>query len=195
MNRRGAKKTHMHSRIFILVAVLLIATNVFSQTSPTTKQLNSIQPGELEIQKKVDEYIRVEMKQQKIPGVSLAVIRNGEIIYAKGYGLANVEHQVPVKPGTVFQSGSVGKAFTVMAVMMLVEEGRIALDDAITKYFTDGPPEWKQMTIRHVLGHTSGLMTGYPKNFDYRKDYTEDDLYALFKTTQVEFKPGGKTWL
>lgn len=192
MNRRGDKKTHMHSRIFILVAVLLIATNVFSQTSPTTKQLNSIQPGELEIQKKVDEYIRVEMEQQKIPGISLAVIRNGEIIYAKGYGLANVEHQVPVKPGTVFQSGSVGKAFTVMAVMMLVEEGRIALEDTITKYFTDGPPEWKQMTIRHVLEHTSGLMTGYPKDFDYRKDYTEDDLYALFKTTQVEFKPGEK---
>src|SRR5258708_18676751 len=71
---------------------------------------------------KVDALIEGEMQKQHIPGVALAVVENGHVILAKGYGLANVEHQVAVKPETVFQSGSVGKQFTATAVMMLVEE-------------------------------------------------------------------------
>ena len=66
---------------------------------------------------------------------------NGHIVLAKGYGLANVEHQVPVKPETVFQSGSVGKQLTATAVMMLVESGKISLDDGISKYLTNSPGE------------------------------------------------------
>ena len=76
---------------------------------------------------KVDDYVRAEMQAQQIPGLALAVIRNGEIVLARGYGLANVEHQAPVKPETIFQSGSMGKQFTATAVMMLVEEGKIGL--------------------------------------------------------------------
>ena len=72
----------------------------------------------------IADYIRAQMQQQRIPGVSLAVIRDGRIVLAKGYGLANVEHQVPVKAETIFQSGSVGKQFTATALMMLVEEGK-----------------------------------------------------------------------
>src|SRR5688500_5200068 len=125
---------------------------------------------------KIDEFIKTEMQKQKIPGVSLAVIRDGQIAYAKGYGFANVEHQVQVKPETIFQSGSVGKQFTAMAVMILVEEGKLGLDDKISKYFTDAPSDWSNITVRHLLSHTSG-MTGYPKGFDFRADYTEDDIY------------------
>src|SRR5262245_15206687 len=84
---------------------------------------------------KVDDFIKTEMQRQRIPGVSLAVVESGRIVLAKGYGLANVEHQVPVKPETVFLSGSVGKQFTATAVMLLIEDGRIRLDDRITKYF------------------------------------------------------------
>ena len=78
---------------------------------------------------KVDRFVRGEMAAQHIPGLSLAVTRNGRIVLAKGYGLANIEHQVAVKPETVFQSGSVGKQFTATAVMMLVEEGRMRLKE------------------------------------------------------------------
>src|SRR5262245_17245091 len=74
---------------------------------------------------KIDEYINLEMQKQRIPGLSIAVIKAGEIALAKGYGTANVEHQVPVKPETIFQSGSVGKQFTATAAMILVEEGKI----------------------------------------------------------------------
>ncbi len=79
------------------------------------------------------------MQRQHIPGLSLLVVKNGKTIRAEGFGLANVELQVPVKPETIFQSGSVGKQFTATAVMMLVEEGKIGLDDPLTKYFADAP--------------------------------------------------------
>jgi CubicO group peptidase (beta-lactamase class C family) len=140
---------------------------------------------------KVDDYIRAEMQTQQIPGLSLAVIRNGEIVIARGYGMANVEHQVPVKPETIFQSGSMGKQFTATAVMMLVEEGKISLDDKITKYFTDGPESWNKITVRHLLTHTSG-MTDYPDDFDLRRDYTEDELVQRIKTIPLAFQPGEK---
>jgi CubicO group peptidase (beta-lactamase class C family) len=143
------------------------------------------------ISTKVDEFIRSEMQAQQIPGLSLAVIRNGEIVLAKGYGLANVEHQVAVKPETIFQSGSMGKQFTATAVMMLMEEGKLSLEDKITKYFPDGPDAWRNVTIRHLLTHTSG-MTDYPHDFDMRRDYTEDDLLQRMKTIPLAFQPGEK---
>src|SRR6185503_5189902 len=91
------------------------------------------------VEAKVDEYILAEMQAQQIPGLALAVSKDGKMLIARGYGLANVEHQAPVKPETIFQSGSTGKQFTATAVMMLVDEGKLSLDDKITKYFPDGP--------------------------------------------------------
>ena len=113
------------------------------------------------------------MSKQHIPGLALLVSRGGEVVRAQGYGMANVELQVPVKPETIFQSGSVGKQFTATAVMMLVEEGKIGLEDPLTKYFPDAPATWKQVTIRELLSHTAGF-TDYPKDFDMRRDYTEN---------------------
>jgi CubicO group peptidase (beta-lactamase class C family) len=123
---------------------------------------------------RIDEYLRKEMQAQQIPGVALAVVKDGKIVLARGYGIANVEHQVPVKAETIFQSGSTGKQFTATAVMMLVEEGKLSLEDRITKYFPDAPESWHDITIRHLLTHTSG-MTDYPDDFDLRRDYTEDE--------------------
>lgn len=170
------KKNINFINLAFLIIVTLLATNLFAQDATTAK---------------IDEFIKAEMQKQKIPGVSLAVIRDGQIVYAKGYGYANVEHQIPVKPETIFQSGSVGKQFTAMAVMVLVEEGKINLDDKISKYFTDAPPEWSNVTVRHLLTHTSG-MTDYPKDFNFRADYTEDDIYKIIKATPLGFKPGEK---
>ena len=140
---------------------------------------------------KIDDYIRAEMKAQQIPGVALAVVKDGKIMIERGYGLANVEHQVPVKPETIFQSGSTGKQFTATAVMMLVEEGKLSLDDKISKYFPDAPDSWSKITIRHMLSHTSG-MTDYTQDFDLRRDYTEDELYQRIKPIPLAFQPGEK---
>src|SRR5690606_26965464 len=127
----------------------------------------------------------------KIPGVSLAVIKDGKPIIVKGYGFANIEHNVPVKPETIFQSGSVGKQFTAFAIMLLVEEGKINLDDKIGKYLGEVPAGWANVTVRHLLTHTGGF-TDYPKEFDYRRDYTEDDLLKIIRETPLAFEPGKK---
>ncbi|MGB7295780.1 MAG: serine hydrolase domain-containing protein, partial [Candidatus Aminicenantales bacterium] len=114
------------------------------------------------IDSRVDSFVQAEMNRQKIPGLALAVMRDGKILNARGYGLSNVELNVPVTPESIFQSGSVGKQFTATAVMMLVEEGRIGLNDKITRYFPEAPKAWDTITVRHLLTHTSGL-----------KDYTD----------------------
>jgi CubicO group peptidase (beta-lactamase class C family) len=163
-------------KIFLLILFVFCAVPSFGQDAIATK---------------VDEFIRAEMQKQKIPGVSLAVVKDGQIVYVKGYGFANVEHHVPVKPETVFQSGSIGKQFTAAAVMMLVEEGKINLEDKISKYFADAPETWKNITVRHLLTHTSG-MGDYPRDFDLRADYNEDELYKKIKAAPLTFQTGEK---
>jgi len=143
------------------------------------------------IESRIDGLISSEMRKQKIPGLSLAIIRNGRVDILKSYGLANVEHQVRVKPETVFQSGSIGKQFTAAAVMILVEEGKISLDDKITKFFPDAPATWSNITVRHLLSHTSG-MGDYPPEIDLRRDYTEDEYFDHFKKAPLSFATGAK---
>lgn len=133
--------------------------------------------------------VREQMAANKIPGVSLAILHRGQIVTLQSYGLANVEHQVPIKPETIFQSGSIGKQFTAAAVMMLVQENKLSLTDKISKYFPDAPASWKDITIRHLLTHTSGL-ADYPPDIDLKRDYTEDELYASFKKAPLDFEPG-----
>jgi len=139
----------------------------------------------------VGDYVRAEMQRQHIPGLALLVARGGKIVRAEGFGLSNVELQVPVKPETVFQSGSVGKQFTATAVMMLVEEGKVGLDDPLTKYFTDAPASWKDVTVRELLSHTAGF-GDYPEKFDFRKDWTEDELLKMAEAIPLAYPPGTK---
>lgn len=138
----------------------------------------------------IDEFILSEQQRQQVPGVAVAVVHKGQIIKTQGYGLANLEHAVPVTDETIFQSGSVGKQFTSALVMLLVEEGRLALDDPLTKYHPDGPASWRQITIRHLLTHTSGIPDYTDGKIDLRKDYTEDDLARLAFEMPLDFPPG-----
>jgi len=147
--------------------------------------------GQDAAQTRVDEYVQREMQTQQIPGLSLAVMESGRIVLAKGYGLANVELHVPVKPETLFQSGSMGKQFTATAVAMLVADGRLRFDDKITKYFGNAPSSWSNVTVRHLLTHTAGF-TDYPKDFDLRRDYTEDELLERIAKIPLAFPPGDK---
>jgi CubicO group peptidase (beta-lactamase class C family) len=138
----------------------------------------------------VDDYVRAEMARQRIPGVSLALCRDGQPVKAQGYGLANVEHQVPAKPETVYQSGSVGKQFTATAVMMLVEEGKLGLDDPIARYFEGAPNWWQGVTVRQLLSHTSGIKDYGEPEIDYRKDYTEEEFAQVAMQLPPDFPPG-----
>ncbi len=97
------------------------------------------------------------MTRQRIPGLSLAVAHEGRLVVARGYGFANLEHEVPATDRTIYQSGSVGKQFTAAAVMLLVEDGRLSLDDRLSTFFENSPDSWKTITVRHLLTHTSGI--------------------------------------
>ena len=167
-----------NSVLRLLMVALVVVGEAFCQTSGSARD-------------EVAQYVKTEMARQHIPGLALLVSRNGEIVRAQGFGFSNVELQVPVRPETLFQSGSVGKQFTATAIMMLVEEGKISLDDPITKYFPDAPANWKPVTVRNLLSHTGGF-TDYPKDFDFRKDYTEDDLLKIVAGTPLAFLPGTK---
>src|ERR1700692_2177797 len=135
--------------------------------------------------------VRAEMQKQHIPGVALLVSRNGRPLRAEGYGLANVELQVAVKPETIFQSGAVGKQFTATAVMMLVEAGKVGLEDPLTRYFPEAPAWWKGVTVRELLSHTAGF-TDYPDDFDMRKDYREEELLKIVGAIPPAYAPGTK---
>lgn len=139
----------------------------------------------------IDELVRGEMEKQQIPGIALAVVREGKVVFANGYGLANVELQVPAGTNTIFQGGSIGKQFTAAAVMMLARDGKLSLDETLSRYLGDVPPSWKDITIRHLLTHTSGL-TQYTPSFDYRRDYTEEELLANIQSVPLAFAPGEK---
>lgn len=140
----------------------------------------------------VDDLVRAEMRRQRIPGLSLAITRAGVVVKAAGYGLANVELDVAATPDTVFQSGSVGKQFTATAVMMLVEAGRLSLDDPITKHLAGAPGSWRPIRVRHLLSHTSGIKDWDAPEIDYRKDYTEDELLKLAASLPLDFAPGSQ---
>jgi CubicO group peptidase (beta-lactamase class C family) len=144
------------------------------------------------VHERIDSLVRAEMARQKIPGVAVAVVRNGQVLSAKGYGEANVEHHVPVSVETVFQSGSVGKQFTSAAVMLLVQDGKIALGDSITRYFPGAPASWRGITVRHLLTHTSGIPDYTTDAMDYRRDYTEDELEKMAFGLTPEFPPGSR---
>ena len=165
---------------FISLFVLLYVAPSIAQTQATST-----------VSVDASKYVRSEMQRQHIPGVALLVSRGGKIVQAEGFGLSNVELQVPVKPETVFQSGSVGKQFTATAVMMLVEEGKVGLDDPLTKYFPDAPSTWKEVTVRELLSHTAGF-GDYPAKFNFRKDWTEAELLKLVEGIPLAYPPGTK---
>jgi CubicO group peptidase (beta-lactamase class C family) len=140
----------------------------------------------------IDEYVELQLKQHNIPGMSIAILKDNKIIKTQGYGFSNLEHQVPAKPETIYQSGSVGKQFTATAVMMLVEDGKIHLDDPVSNYFPNSPDSWKKITVRHLLTHTSGIPDYTGKDVDFRRDYTEDELLKILMKLPLEFQPGEK---
>jgi len=146
---------------------------------------------------KVDALVQSELQKQHIPGAAVGVYRDGKLTRAQGYGLANVEWDAAVTPDTIFQSGSVGKQFTATAVMMLVEEGKVGLDDPIKKYFPDAPETWNDIKVHNLLSHTSGLSeyetgarTKVGGPFYMRLDFTEDELYKKITEMPMDFKTG-----
>lgn len=130
------------------------------------------------------------------PGCAVGVAVNGTVVLRSGYGMADLERSVPITPGTVFESGSVAKQFTAMALMLLAQQGRIALDDPLRKYLPELPDYGSVVTIRHVLSHLSGLREWRPlATFGGMREgthvYTNRDLLAMASRQRaLNFDPG-----
>ena len=129
------------------------------------------------------------------PGCAVGVFQNGAVTYAKGYGMANLEYNVPITPATPFISGSVAKQFTAAAIALLVEQGRISLDDAVRKYIPELPDYGTTITIDHLVHHTSGLRDFWAlvqvAGMRYDDGYSVGDVIRLAaRQKQLNFKPG-----
>lgn len=149
-----------------------------------------------QIEQQVDAYLQSEIQLDKLPGLSLAVVRGDKVILTRGFGFADLEKKSPVTPETAFEVGSITKQFTAAAIMLLVEEGRLHLDDPILPYLDGASESWRNITIRHLLTHTSGIgdHTGDPVLKEKRKTQFLDpkDVLLVMGAKKLEFQPGEK---
>lgn len=159
---------------FMLVVLLFVAT------------------ARIAVADRVSDFVNGYLRKNQIPGCAVMVRHNGKVVLCQGYGVGNIEHGVRVTPQTVFQSGSIGKQFTAMAIMMLIEDQKLALEDPISKYL-DVPESWSAISVRHLLTQTSGL-GDYPESFSLQRDYTEDELLKMIAEQPLAFAPGEK-WI
>lgn len=142
---------------------------------------------------KIDAYVQAEMLRQHIPGLSLAILKNGKPLYVKGYGVATLEHPVKAAPSTVYQIGSLGKQFTATAIMLLANEHKLDLDTPLSKYLPEIPNTWATVTLRLILNHQAGIAqytTPARQLLDLSHDYTDDELLRLAISQPLDFPPG-----
>jgi CubicO group peptidase (beta-lactamase class C family) len=126
---------------------------------------------------------------------SVLVAKGGNVVLKKGYGMANVELDVPNAPNTKFRLGSITKQFTATAILQLAAQGKLSVDDKVSKFVPDSPAAWKDITIHHLLTHTSGIpnFTGFPEyQKDQRETVTPTQLLSRFKDRPLDFTPGSK---
>jgi CubicO group peptidase (beta-lactamase class C family) len=170
-------KTSIFS-ISLLVSVFLFSpvTNSFSQS----------------FEKKTDAMLS-EYYPTDEPGAAVLVAKADKVIYRKAFGMANLEHNIPMRPEMVFEIGSITKQFTAVSILMLMEDGKLTLDDDITKYIEDYPVQGHHISIHHLLTHTSGIKS-YTSMEEWqqvwRKDFTNEELVNFFKNQPMDFAPG-----
>jgi len=134
-----------------------------------------------------------EVYQPTEPGAAIIVVKDGQVLYRRAIGLANMELGVPITPEMIFRLGSITKQFTGVAILLLAQQGRLALSDPITKFLPEYPTHGHTITIEHLLAHTSGIrsytdMAEWQPN--WRKDFTVAELIDFFKYQPMEFAPG-----
>lgn len=140
----------------------------------------------------VDAYVARQMALQHVPGLSLAVIDHGRVVKLKSYGRANLELDTPMTPDSAIEIGSLTKSITAAGIMLLVQDGKVALDDSINRYLAEAPPAWRGITIRQLLNHTSGLATdGIPINAKTAlAEFSEPEFLASATALPLQAPPG-----
>ncbi len=146
----------MRNRFCWLLLALLLSGCLAGTTAEGVRTAPT-GPSAIAIPDTLDRYIEHQMRERQIPGLALAITRNGDILAQRAYGFASVDNRVPVTPETRFAVASLTKQFTAAGLMMLVEQGKLDLDASITRYLPNAPANWQPVTTRHLLTHTSGL--------------------------------------
>lgn len=139
----------------------------------------------------LDNMIKEIMAERHIPGAAVAVVQKGKVVRMKGYGVATLEFNVPVTTETVFEIGSVSKQMTAAGIMLLVQDGKVSLDEKISRYLPNTPEAWSSVTVRHLLTHTSGVKS-YTSlgGFALSERMTIDDFIKKLSPHPLEFTPG-----
>jgi len=147
------------------------------------------QPG---VESNVDLLIRTEMRDHKIPGLQIAILRHGEIVFDRAYGLANVSAHIPMTTQSLMPINSISKAITGVAIMSLVESGKLRLEAPVGTYLPDLPASWKQITLQQLLSHTSGLPEIVNDNVELRGAKDDDTAWKLVQSLPIHFVPGAQ---
>lgn len=168
-------------RNFFFLFLSIFALNVNGQISSSERTL-------------IDSVLS-QWDKTTMPGAAIGVIKDGKLIYTKGYGMADLEHEIQISDITIFYIGSVSKQFTAMCVLLLEEQGKLSLDDNIQKYLPDFPDYGNPITIRNYLNHTSGvrdnLTLWYLAGKDELDGIDEMEMYQLIcRQKELNFKPG-----
>jgi CubicO group peptidase (beta-lactamase class C family) len=139
----------------------------------------------------VDDFVRAQMKAAHIPGVAIAVIKDGKPVKVRGYGFGNIELETPVTPGSVFFIGSLSKQIIAVATLKLIADGRLSLDDRAVTFLEGAPAGWNGITVRHLLTHTSGLVNEGP-GFNRLRPQSDADVIKSAYDVPLVFPPGEK---
>jgi CubicO group peptidase (beta-lactamase class C family) len=176
--------------LLILGVMCTIATGTRASVGVSERTAGKVNADALS--DKTDNYVKEVMAALHIPGLSLAVVRDGKVVKAQGHGLANVEFDARATPDTVYLLASMTKQFTATGIMMLVEDGKVGLDEKISRYLPDTPDPWKEITVRHLLTHTAGLKDRFEGKTggEWLLSFTTDAMYASAKACALDFKPG-----
>jgi CubicO group peptidase (beta-lactamase class C family) len=147
-------------------------------------------------EKRIDRIFK-EWDSTTSPGAGVAVIQHGKVVFEKGFGIANMEYAVPIRPDTVFHVASVSKQFTAMAVVLLESDGKLSLEDDVHKYLPELPDYGQKISIRNLLQHTSGIRDQWQTlalaGWSLEDVITQDQiLRMLFRQKELNFPPGTK---
>jgi D-alanyl-D-alanine carboxypeptidase len=139
----------------------------------------------------IDDFVKGWIEKQHVPGAAIAVVKDGAVIKLEGYGSADVEHRIPARPDTVFKIGSVSKQFIATGIMLLAQDGRLTVDDKVSKHLEGTPTTWDAITLRHLLSHTAGLAREAP-GFDVNKLQPDIDVIKTAYPIAPASAPGDK---
>ena len=184
------------SALGFALSLAVLTVGGVAAAAPAAPAAVAAKAGKASPEKRIDALFK-EWDSPTTPGASVAVIQHGKLVFEKGYGSANLEYGIPIKPGTIFHVASVSKQFTAMAVVLLELDGKLSIDDDIHKYLPELPDYGAKITLRNLLQHTSGVRDQWQTlalaGWSLEDVITQDQaLRLIFRQKELNFPPGTK---